>query len=194
MKAIVCVLLATSLAGCTLEAATSTRYKQIATARGKLCIDSRLPAKQMKMEGILGSDLGSSVRGVFVDYPAGGKAELTIFVRTSEGDERPLPEVQQNKLRPMQDIDGLSEAPNENHRGDRFVATEDDSTAIGRFVAVCRDLPIPRQCSRPFRYTGLVGTYSFKRDQLANWRSLESTLSDVLLSKQIVNCDNASSE
>jgi len=188
MKGIAYTLLATTLIGGASAAVKGVQYQRIAMDDGKLCVDSRLTTKQMKMEGIFGSDLRSSVRGVFVSYPMAEKSVLTVFVRPAGKDERPLPPIEEDQLQPVKEIVGLSATPIDNHKGQRFVATEDSAVA-GRFTAVCRDLPIPRQCSRPFRHSGLVGTYSFKREQLPDWKNLEAALGEALSSKEIANCD-----
>jgi hypothetical protein len=151
----------------------------------------------MKISGALGTAIGADTRGVFITLPWPREAEdeekedlvdLVVFVRPAGTFESELPDVDERQAQPVPGIAGLLALPIDEHlRAQRFLAAQPQST-IGKFSAVCRDLPIPQQCSRPFRYEGIVGTYSFTPKALQDWTVMDEVVADALRLKRIAVC------
>ena len=56
-------------------------------------------------------------------------------------------------------------------------------------VAVCRNIPGNR-CSRTLRYDELSGSYTFQKQDLSNWRQLESAVETLFERGLVIQCQS----
>ena len=159
-----------------------------------ICVAPELSVEEMKVSGALGTAIGADIRGVFITLPwlresEGEKGEdIVIFVRPAGVFERELPGVDESQAQPVPGIPGLLALPvDEKLSAQRFIGGHTQSL-IGAFSVMCRDLPIPQQCSRPFRYDGLVGAYSFNPKALQDWSMMDEAVASALRLKRIAVC------
>lgn len=192
-------LLAFVASGCSAKDVDLSGFQRLRVGSASICVSSELLVTKMKISGALGTAIGADTRGIFVTLPwqqavrDDSAEDLLIFVRPASATELDLPAIDVRQAQPVLNIDGLLALPaDERFRAQRFVATVPDPTIeIGRFSAICRDLPIQRECSRPFRYKGLVGAYSFSMQALRDWEEIDNLVSELLRSRQIKLCSTS---
>ena len=170
----------------------SFTYNKVRAGTHLLCIDSALRLDELEVGGALGSPLGAVTRGVFVTLPLSGGVpqgtEVTVFVRGAGEVERPSLAFEEGQLISVPELSGLGALPKQRFDVERFIGPE-RTFPLGRFDATCRKHPIPGECSRPFRYGGLVATYSFQRAVLSHWAEMERAVADALVSKRVALCE-----
>ncbi len=175
-----------------------SNYQRISLDHGFICVKKDLPVKVRHIAGLFGTDIGGSRQGVSVFYPItqGERAidrvdNLGIFVKPAIGVLASLPVMDDARAVPLEEVPGLVEITKDvAPLSDQLVAGPDIQALLGRFVAVCDGMPTVQVCSRPFRFDGLTGSYSFKRGDLFHWREMEAALEKALVSKDITLCSH----
>ena len=184
------------VAGCAAAVTERTpQYQHIDLDGGRICVRKGLPVKLQQIAGILGTSLGSSTRGVSVEYPwrvesvEKSDRSLGIYVRPTRGIQPPETELIESQTTPLQVAPTLVAMP----RGagplhNQTIASRSTQGKIGRFIAVCDGNPVVHICARSFHFDGLTGRYSFFRKQLPQWQAMEAVLQKALKSKDITIC------
>ncbi|WP_440222258.1 hypothetical protein ACQQ2N_14330 [Dokdonella sp. MW10] len=169
------------------EAEAMQRFKY---GSKSICVASDMAVRKLDFSGAFGTSLGSDNKGVFVSIPFDSKSEegkeVLLFIKIPKPSEEKLPSVSHSQV--LSDIPGLSELPSESTFGERRFVAGDYDSPLGDYYVSCRELPGSHKCSRPFRYQGIAGAYSFNWNDIHKWSSIESVVIEAFKLGQVGVC------
>lgn len=177
------------------SACAAQEWKFAKFSDATLCLDPAYEWEEARLGGMLGTDLGSYLSFVYLDYSYSAFGHenlvLSILIRPSD-DEGPKEETMPVSEAHFDDSLGLY--MHELEGGEEMILAPAETEALENvspsvFKASCREV-LHRTCKRRFVSGEIEGSYSFAYEALKDWRAMELGLAQFLGEGVVRPCED----